>query len=218
MPDEPVHPRRVAPHHDLRGSRNSPVRIVLTGGPGSGKTIIANWLASENPQQFAAVPEAATQVYQRHDTRWDLLDDAARRNIQREIFWLQRQQEDTIPGSGDNRVFLLDRGSIDGSVYWPDGPEDYWRELQTGEQAELERYDAVIWLQTCAVIGLYDGVASNACRGEASEQAIFTGQKLARAWFRHPRLYRVDAFPTIEEKVAMVRKIIETIAIRLGHS
>lgn len=218
MPIDPVHHKRVIPHSTSQHSSNSPVRIVLTGGPGAGKTIIANWLASENPQQFSAIPESATQVYQRHNTRWDLLDDAARRNIQREIFWLQRQQEDTIRASDRNRIFLLDRGSVDGSVYWPDGPEDYWRELLTSEQAELERYDAVIWLQTCAVIGLYDGMSSNICRGEASEQAIFTGQKLARAWFRHPRLYRVDAYSTIEEKVAMVRKIVDTIVVRLGHS
>ena len=217
MPD-PVHPKRATVHGASHPRPNGAIRIVLTGGPGAGKTIIASWLASENPERFAAIPEAATQVYQRYNTRWDLLDDTARRNIQREIFLLQRQQEDTVPLSGDSRVFLLDRGSIDGSVYWPDGPEDYWRELLTSELAELERYDAVIWLQTCAVIGLYDGAESNACRGEASEQAVLTGQKLARAWFRHPRLYRVDAFPTIEEKVAMVRKIIETIIVRLGHT
>jgi len=217
MPD-PFHSKRATLHGTSHPSPSGAIRIALTGGPGAGKTIIANWLASENPEKFAAIPEAATQVYQRYNTRWDLLDDTGRRNIQREIFWLQRQQEDAIPASGDNRVFLLDRGSLDGSVYWPAGPEDYWRELLTSELAELERYDAVIWLQTCAVIGLYDGAESNACRGEASEQAVLTGQKLARAWFRHPRLYRVDAFPTVEEKVAMVRKIIETIIVRLGHS
>lgn len=217
MPD-PFHSKRTTLRGALPPRPNAAIRIALTGGPGAGKTIIANWLASENPEKFATIPEAATQVYQRHNTRWDLLDDSARRNIQREIFRLQRQQEDAIPAATDHRIFLLDRGSLDGSVYWPDGPEDYWRELQTSELAELERYDAVIWLQTCAVIGLYDGSESNACRGEVSEQAVLTGQKLARAWFRHPRLYRVDAFPTIEEKVAMVCKIIETIIVRLGHS
>src|SRR5688500_1992964 len=48
-------------------------RIVLTGGPGAGKTVIAHRIAGEHSDRFVLVPEAATQVYDALRTRWDLL-------------------------------------------------------------------------------------------------------------------------------------------------
>ena len=39
-------------------------RIVLTGGPGAGKTVISHQLAARHPELFVLVPEAATQVYE----------------------------------------------------------------------------------------------------------------------------------------------------------
>ena len=49
-------------------------RIVLTGGPGAGKSVISKRLAAEHPDRFVRVPEAATQVYDHLQTRWDRLD------------------------------------------------------------------------------------------------------------------------------------------------
>jgi hypothetical protein len=161
------------------------------------------------------IPEAATQVYQSLQTRWDLLDEAGRRDVQRRIYALQLEQEQRLSDLSENRIILLDRGTVDGAAYWPDGPASYWSDLQTNEQTELSRYDAIIWLQTCAAIGQYDGPSSNACRAENPEEAILTGQQLAQAWFRHPRLYRVDAFPTIDEKVEMVKRVIDSVVVRL---
>jgi hypothetical protein len=192
------------------------LRVVLTGGPGAGKTVIASTIAADQPDRCACIPEAATQVYQAMQTRWDLLDDTGKREVQRRIYARQVEQEQLAVASGDRRIVLLDRGTVDGAAYWPDGPEDYWRELRTTEGAELDRYDAVIWLQTCATLGLYDGPSSNPCRAELPAQAIHVGQKLAQAWFRHPRLYRVDAFPTVEEKIDMVQRMLDLISMRMA--
>src|SRR5881394_3636833 len=73
---------------------NEPRRIVLTGGPGSGKTVISARIAQLHPDRFAIVPEAATQVYDALQTRWDKLDLEGRRDVQRKIYQLQVDQED----------------------------------------------------------------------------------------------------------------------------
>ena len=183
-------------------------RIVLTGGPGAGKTVISRRLATGDPGRFVLVPEAATQVYDALRTRWDRLTLDGRRDVQRRIYQLQVEQEDRLAAEHPNKVLLLDRGTIDGSAYWPDGPEDYWRDLDTTLEAELARYDRVVWMQTCAAVGAYDGDASNTCRFEDAGGAIASGNLLAMLWSRHPRLVKVDAFADLDEKVAVVRRVL----------
>ena len=183
-------------------------RIVLTGGPGAGKTVISSALAEADPQRFARVPEAATQVYDRLQTRWDRLDLAGRRDVQRRIYRLQREQEDAVAAAHPGKVLLLDRGTIDGAAYWPEGPDDYWRELGTTAAAELARYDAVVWLQTSAALGLYDRDASNPCRFEHPKAAIASGNVLKILWGAHPRVVQVDAYPELSDKVLAIRAVL----------
>lgn len=187
-------------------------RIVLTGGPGAGKTVITRALAERHPDRFALVPEAATQVYHHLQTRWDRLDLEGRRDVQRRIYWLQVQQEQRIEREQPGKVLLLDRGTIDGAAYWPDGPADYWRDLGTTADAELSRYDLVIWMESCAALGLYDGDASNTCRFEDAPAAVESGKLLRRLWGGHPQLKHVGAFTSLEDKIAAVEEIIAAFA------
>src|SRR6266481_4500623 len=99
-------------------------RIVLTGGPGAGKTVISKIIAERHPQHFALVPEAATQVYDALQTRWDRLDLEGRREVQRKIYRLQVDQENRTAQANPGKILLLDRGTIDGAAYWPEGAED----------------------------------------------------------------------------------------------
>src|SRR6478735_4235717 len=135
-------------------------KIVITGGPGAGKTVISRHFALAYPARFVLVPEAATQVYDALQTRWDRLDVPGRRDVQRKIYQLQVDQEDRTLAANPGHVLLLDRGTIDGAAYWPEGPDDYWRDVGSSLQTELKRYDAVIWMESAAALGLYDGDAS----------------------------------------------------------
>ncbi len=179
-------------------------RIVLTGGPGAGKTVIAARIAGEQPDRYALVPEAATQVYTQLQTRWDRLDAAGRHDVQRRIYRLQREQEERIAAEHPTKTLLLDRGTIDGAAYWPPGAEDYWRDLGTSHAAELARYDAVILLQTSAALGLYDGDGSNVCRFEDAQGALASDALLLRLWGDHSNLKRVEAFKNLSDKVDAV--------------
>jgi adenylate kinase len=180
-------------------------RIVVTGGPGSGKTVITAALAQAQRDRFALVPEAATQVYTLLQTRWDKLDHEGRHDVQRRIYRLQREQEERAAREHPTKTLLLDRGTIDGAAYWPEGAEDYWRDLGTTHAAELARYDGVIVLETCAVLGLYDGDNSNFCRFEDPRAAIASSELLKRLWRDHPRVRHVGAFVELSEKVDAAR-------------
>jgi predicted ATPase len=189
-------------------------RIVLTGGPGSGKTVVATRLAAMHPGALVLVPEAATQVYDQLNTRWDRLDTEGRRDVQRRIYRLQIEQEDRLAQLHSDKPLLLDRGTVDGSAYWPDGPDAYWRDLGTTHAQELARYDTVIWLETAAALGLYDGDQSNFCRFEDAPGAIASGKLLLELWGKHPHLRHVGAFTNIDDKVAAVAEIVAALMRR----
>jgi predicted ATPase len=183
-------------------------RIVLTGGPGAGKTVISGQVVRDLPERYVRVPEAATQVYEALQTRWDRLDLDGRRDAQRRMYRLQREQEERLAREHPGKILLLDRGTIDGAAYWPDGPAAFWQDLGTTAEQELARYDAVVWMQTCAAVGCYDGDASNAVRFEAAEAAITSGQMLMQLWGSHPNLHRVEAYPNLAQKVREVELLL----------
>jgi predicted ATPase len=188
-------------------------RIVLTGGPGAGKSRISDALAAADPSGIYHVHEAATQVYQSLGSRWDRMDVTNRKSAQRQIYRLQVDQEARAAAAArPDQILLLDRGTIDGAAYWPDGPDAYWLDLGTTLPRELARYDAVIWLQTSAVLGEYDGDQSNPVRFEAPEAAIASGQLLRKLWGGHPNLKMVDAFKEFDEKIAAVSAVLKSLA------
>ena len=139
-------------------------------------------------------------------TRWDLLDLEGRRDVQRRIYRHQREQEDRMHAEHPDQIILLDRGTIDGAAYWPEGPEAYWQDLGTTHQTEMDRYDAILWLQTAATLGIYDGDLSNTCRFEDPAAAIESGQLLTQLWGSHPRLQMIDAYADLSQKIAAVEQ------------
>jgi len=186
-------------------------RIVLTGGPGAGKTQVSAKIAAAYADRVVVVPEAATQVYSLLRTRWDLLDTAQQRRAQKQIYALQCEQENRISQQHPDKILLMDRGTVDGATYWPDGPEAYWEELGTSLKSELARYDLVIWLQTAAAIGKYNIGPPNTCRFEDAAAAEVSGAQLAQLWGQHPAFYRVDARNNFQDKIAAVKAIIENV-------
>jgi len=79
-------------------------RIVLTGGPGAGKTVVSQQIAQRHPDRIVRVPEAATQVYQVLGTRWDRLDIPGRRDVQRRIYRLQVEQQQRFAREHPDKV------------------------------------------------------------------------------------------------------------------
>lgn len=206
---------RVSASAAMMPSANPNVKmIVLTGGPGAGKTSAASEVArrlSADGTRTRHVPEAATQVYTRLGRKWNQLTIAERRRAQAAMYELQLEQESAaLKGArfDATRVLILDRGTIDGAGYWPDGDAAFWEAVGTTQAAELSRYHAVVWLETAAKLGLYDHDASNEVRFEDAEGAIAAGEVQARLWGGHPRVVRVGAQAAWEAKLNAVTRAV----------
>ena len=132
-------------------------RIVLTGGPGGGKTTALDLFRREFQGRIASVPEAATMIYSGGIER--TVDDDVICSHQKAIFNLQRNLEDVQRKTNPNCLILCDRGSLDGLAYWPGADEDFFKTMNTTMEYELSRYDAVIFFETAAKAG--QGIKSN---------------------------------------------------------
>ncbi|TVQ90679.1 MAG: hypothetical protein EA397_11825 [Deltaproteobacteria bacterium] len=196
------------PDHATQGT----LRIVLTGGPGGGKTTVATTLQGLDPDRFALVPEAASLLFSggfpRDESPW------AARPTQRAIFHVQRNLEDLQAARFPDRVLLCDRGSLDGTAYWPDTAEDFFTSLGSTLADELRRYDAVVFFETAAA-GSSWRAGNTLARPESAAVARTLDARLREIWSQHPRFLLVPATQAFSRKVeagvAALRGVIATL-------
>lgn len=164
---------------------SAPYRIVLTGGPGGGKTTAADLLRREIGDRVVVVPEAATMLFAGGFPRSD--QPAARRAVQRAIYHVQRNIEDVQAALYPERILLCDRGTVDGAAYWPeDGETSFFEAVDSTLASELARYDAVLFFETAAVGG-QSIEGGNPMRVEDAAAAIALDRRLQALWGRHGR-------------------------------
>lgn len=173
-------------------------RVVLTGGPGGGKTTAADLYRREIGEQVVVVPEAATILYTGGFPRQG--NGGVRQATQRAIYNVQTNLEDAYSVHYNSRVLLCDRGTIDGAAYWPGQPEEFFQDLKTNLEKELNRYDAVIFFETAAVGGIsIEG--GNPIRTESLDEALKLDQKLKQLWSKHPHFVFVPHERSFMKKI-----------------
>lgn len=191
-------------------------RIVLTGGPGGGKTTAADLYRREIGDSVVIVPEAATLLYSGGFPR--LGANGVRRATQKAIYYVQKNLEDAMYANYTSRVLLCDRGTVDGAIYWPDQPDDFFTAVSSNLQAELARYDAVIFFETAAVGGVsIEG--GNPIRIESNQEALELDHKLKALWSQHPNFVFIPHNPSFIKKITSGLQEVEKIVgkLKCGH-
>lgn len=187
-------------------------RIVLTGGPGGGKTTAADLFRRELGERVVVVPEAATLLFSGGFPRSPEIH--ARRSAQCAIYHVQRNIEDVQSALYPERILLCDRGTLDGAAYWPGDEQSYFNAVGSTEQAELGRYDAVILFESAAEGGI-SVEGGNPTRIESNEQALNLDRRLREIWSRHPRFVVVPHNPSFVKKIMLGLAALDSIVAQL---
>jgi predicted ATPase len=180
-------------------------RVVLTGGPGAGKTAVLEIARKNFCQHISILPEAASIIFGGGFSRNDTL--AAKKAAQRAIFFVQRELERLVEDEKQSAIVLCDRGTLDGLAYWPDDEALFWKELGTSKAEQFSRYAAVIHLRTPPLEQGYNH--QNPVRIESAIQAAEIDQKIANAWNGHPRRFFVESNSEFLEKVSQTIALIK---------
>ncbi len=171
--------------HDAKGP---PRRVVVTGGPGAGKTAVLELARRNLCSHVEVLPESARIVFGGGFPRG--ASTAARRCAQRAIFHVQRELETLVQDRSDMVLALCDRGTIDGLAYWPGDPRRFLEDCGTTLEAELARYDAVLHLRTPDG---EQGYINDALRIETEREAREIDARLLEVWSAHPRRVVIES-------------------------
>ncbi len=180
--------------------------VVLTGGPGAGKTAVLEVIRRQLCRHTVVLPESAGIVYQGGFPRRP--SEHARRAAQLAIFHVQVQLERMALGEGSPSLVLCDRGVLDGLAYWPGDEASFFAEAGITREAALARYDAVIHLRTPGGDGGY--THQNPLRTETPAEAAAIDARLVDAWRGHPRREEVastaDFMDKLHTTLALLRR------------
>jgi predicted ATPase len=188
-------------------------RIVLTGGPGGGKTTTLNYLRENYPSLYIE-PEAATIVLQSgfpvpNEERpwtyeWQLAFQEAVRGVQ---LGLDDLADVEAPRVGAEAI-IQDRSHVDAAVYYKN-IKAYEIHAKTKLIRQLGRASIVFFLPTFAGTPNFDPRA-NPHRFEEQQTMIELSNNLEEIWKAHPRLYKIEA-STVENRALIIGELIETL-------
>ena len=182
--------------------RHKPKLVVLTGGPGGGKTAILEMARRYFCPHVVLLPEAASIVFQGGFPR--IPNDAGRRAAQHSIFAIQREMENLASELDESALILCDRGTVDGAAYWPGSPRGFFAHHGTSLQAEIDRYAAVIHVETASAEAyLQEGI-----RLEHVAEAKQIDARLRELWDRHPLRYVVSSATNFLDKATLALELV----------
>ena len=173
-----------------------PRRVVLTGGPGAGKTAVLELIRFFFCDHVTRLPEAAGIVFAGRFPRSER--PPLRQAAQRAIYHVQRELE-AVADTENPAVVLCDRGTVDCAAYWA-GDGDLFSAVGTTRAIELARYDAVIHLRTPTSPHAYN--RENPLRIESMEEAAAIDARIALEWSAHSRVLVVDPTEDFLHKAA----------------
>lgn len=170
--------------------------VVLTGGPGAGKTAVLEMIKKMLCEHVAILPESASIIF--GGGFWRLETSPGKIAAQKAIFHIQRDMEELVLNEKKWALGLCDRGTLDGVAYWPAGEETFWSTLGTTKAVEYSRYQAVIHLRSPSETHGYNH--QNPLRIETALQAQTIDEKIHRVWSEHPNYRQVLSTPDFIEK------------------
>lgn len=179
--------------------------IVVTGGPGGGKTTLLEKARLQFCRHVLVLPESATLLFR--GGFWRRESTKAREAAQIAIFHVQRQLESIALDEQGAIAILCDRGTLDGEAYWPDpNKDDFWEQSHSDRSQELARYRTVIHLESPPMKDGYNH--KNEFRIENPQQATQIDHRVRMAWRGHPNHFVVEAHHDFDFKAGQAFEIL----------
>ncbi len=197
------------------------IKIVITGGPCSGKTTAMSWIQSalsKKGYHVIFVPETATELILAGvnknvcKSNYDFEKAVMLAEVRKE------QVYDELAKNlvNENKIVLVyDRGMMDCKSYVT--PKEFsmlLRELGLKENYVRDKYDAVFHLVTAAKgAEEFYTLLNNSARTETPEEARVQDDALIAAWTGHPHFRVIDNSTNFEGKL---KRLLQEIAHVLG--
>ncbi len=192
-------------HCHCHHTPKKPRFIVLTGGPGAGKTAVLHLARQRFCQHVEVLEESASILFGGGFPRER--SHAGRRAAQRAIYHIQSELEGLAVQRRATSVVLCDRGTLDGLAYWPGPRQRYFEDLQTTLRKEMSHYAMVLHLRTPSAAHY---TQENQLRIESAAEARTIDRRILDIWAAHPDRHVIaanhDFLHKAQEALSMIEK------------
>ncbi len=171
-------------------------KVVLTGGPSSGKSTICQQLKDFYDTKIHVCQEAAEMLFRGGFPRKD--DPVGLAERQYAIFHLQKalsHMTSTLNPSAE--IVLFDRGLLDGLCYWPGSWQSFAEKMQINIESTRNDYHLVIQLG----VAHSEDYQNCAFRPEDQQTSLNMEQKLIEIWKSHPNYYFIPYTLDWDDKI-----------------
>ncbi len=199
-----THPTVCEKHCDRLTIGSACRLIVVTGGPGAGKTAVLEMAKKVLCEHVAILPEAASIVF--GGGFWRLQSKSAKTAAQSAIYRVQVEMENLVINENKWTAGLCDRGTLDGLAYWPNGKDTFWEMSRSQASQEYQKYFAVIHLRSPSDQFGYNLI--NPLRIESSLQASAIDEKISQAWNGHENYHVISSAENFLTKAQAAIKLI----------
>ncbi len=189
-------------HEELLKASRRILRIVLTGGPCSGKSTMLEVLRREFGETIHCVPETASIIISQVGIK-PVGHPLALSRFQDTVYRVQRIFEGTSLQQAANEgkhALVLDRGSIDNAAYLTGGLLEMSQRFSTTPQTEYARYDLVLCLDVPPENVFEASKGNNPARSETYPEAVALGERIKQVWGEHPNFRVVPNGQSWQEK------------------
>lgn len=196
-------------------------KIVVTGGPGGGKTTGMSWIRNAFTKlgyTVLFVPETATELITGGVAPWtcgtNLDYQLCQMHLQLEKERVFEQAARSM--QAEKLLIVCDRGAMDNRAYMD--AEEFRAVLDAMGTTQVQLrdgYDAVFHMVTAANgAEMFYTTANNDARTETVEEAIAVDNRIIAAWTGHPHLRVIDNATNFEDKL---KRLIAEIRSFLGE-
>ncbi len=181
-------------------------RIVFCGSACSGKSSILNALKEHlNPAisgdwNVVFIKEAATHILETTDLH-PRIDPTLFQTAVSLYQFVHEDYDRCINATKTHNVSISDRGIPDAFIYTDNASSI----LDQTVEAALSRYDAVIFFLPYFTENNREG---NAYRYETTNELSLLHEKTLNVWGKHPNLFIVPSFQTLDDKVDFVIELL----------
>lgn len=180
--------------------------VVLTGGPGAGKTAVLELVSKVLCEHVAVLPEAASILF--GGGFWRLDSRSGKMAAQRAIYHVQAELQTLVLEEKKWSMALCDRGTLDGLAYWPGKESEFFTALHTNLEKELQKYRAVIHLCSPSSENGYN--YQNPVRVESADLAAKIDSRIHDIWKMHPNYHVIESTDDFITKAHRAVKLIQS--------
>lgn len=181
-------------------------KIVITGGPGAGKTSALTYISehlTEKGFSVVIVPETATEIINAGITPSKIGQKA----FQKHLLLMQLAKEKYYTAMAEhlenNVIMILDRGALDGKAYLDEEIfSDILNETDQTEANLIAGYDALFYLESPASENSeFYTVENNPARSETPDEASAIAERTLEIWQNCGKLIKIKNEHNFEDKI-----------------